>query len=40
MSTSAVKVLARESVDGAWKWVEHVFPRVSKYTYLGVDFTI
>ena len=33
VSKSAVMVF---SVDGAWKWREHV---VSKYTYLGVDFT-
>ena len=36
VSKSAVMV---ESVNGAWKWGEHVLPRVSKYTYLGVDFT-
>ena len=36
MSKSAVMVFSRESVDGAWKWGEHVLP---KYTYLGVDFT-
>ena len=39
VSNSAVMVFARESVDGAWKWGEHFLPRVSKYTYLGVDFT-
>ena len=39
VSKSAVMVFARESVDGAWKWGEHSLPRVSKYTYLGVDFT-
>jgi hypothetical protein len=39
VSKSAVMVFARESVDGAWKWGEYVLPRVSKYTYLGVDFT-
>ena len=32
-------VFARELVDGAWKLGEYVLPRVSKYTYLGVDFT-
>ena len=39
MSKSTVMVFARESVDGAWKWGELFLPRVSKYTYLGVDFT-
>ena len=39
MSKSAVMVFSRESVDGAWKWGEHVLPRVSKYTFFGVDFT-
>ena len=29
MSKSAVMVFARESVDGAWKWGEHVLPRLS-----------
>ena len=37
MSKSAVMVFAREAVDGAWKWGEHVLPRVSKYTYSGVE---
>jgi hypothetical protein len=27
VSKSAVMVFARESVDGAWKWGEHVLPR-------------
>ena len=39
VSKSAVMVFARESVDGAWKWGEHVLFRVSNYTYLSVDFT-
>ena len=39
VSKSAVMVFSREPVDGAWKWGEHVLPRVSIYTYLGVDFT-
>ena len=32
MSKSAVMVFSRESVDGAWKWGEHVFRK-----YMGVD---
>ena len=40
VSKSAVMVFARESVNGAWKWGEHFcLYGVSKYTYLGVDFT-
>ena len=39
VNKSAVMVFTRESVDGVWKWGEHVLPRVSKYTFLGVDFT-
>ena len=26
------------SVEGEWKWGEHVLPRVSNYTYLGIYF--
>ena len=36
VSKSAVMVFARESVDGPWKWGEHILPILSKYTYLGV----
>ena len=25
-------------VEGSWKWGEQDLPRVSKYTYLGIDF--
>ena len=32
VSKSAVMVFSRESVDGAWKWGEHVFRK-----YMGVD---
>ena len=39
VSKSEVMLFARESVDWAWKWKERFLPRVSKYTYLGVDFT-
>ena len=36
VSKSAVVVFARE---GSWNWGEQALPRLSKYTYLGVDFT-
>ena len=39
MSKSAVVVFARELVEGSWNWGEQALPRLSKYTYLGVDFT-
>ena len=32
-------VFARELVEGSWNWEEQALPRLSKYTYLGVDFT-
>ena len=35
MSKCAVMVFARESVDGAWKWREHVLPRVSNFFFNG-----
>ena len=36
---SAVVVFARKLVEGSWNWGEQALPRLSKYTYLGVDFT-
>ena len=36
---SAVMVFSRESVDGTWEWGEHLLPKVSQYTYFGIDFT-
>ena len=35
VSKSAVMVI---SVEGGWKWGEHTLPKVSKYSYLGIDF--
>ena len=35
VSKSAVMVF---SVEGGWKWGEHKLPKVSSYTYLGIDF--
>ena len=34
----AVMVFSRNPVEGEWKWVEHLLPRVSNYTYLGINF--
>ena len=34
---SAVMVFSRNPVEGEWKWGEHLLPRVSNYTYLGID---
>ena len=39
VSKSAVVVFARELVEGSWNWGEQALPRLSKYTYLAVDFT-
>ena len=39
VSKSAVVVFARELVEGSWNWGEQALPRLTKYTYLGVDFT-
>ena len=36
MSKSAVVVFARE---GSWNWGQQALPRLSTYTYLGVDET-
>ena len=31
-------VFSRNPVEGEWKWGKHALPRVSNYTYLGIDF--
>ena len=31
-------VFSQNSVEGGWKWGEHKLPKVSSYTYLGIDF--
>ena len=33
----SVLMVSRNPVEGEWKW-EHALPRVSNYTYLGIDF--
>ena len=38
MSKSAVMVFSKNSVEGGWKWGEHTLPKVSNYSYLGIDF--
>ena len=35
---SAVMVFSRIPVEGEWKWGKYLLPRVSNYTYLGIDF--
>ena len=35
---SAVMVIARNAVEGDWKWRENNLPKFCKYTYLGIDF--
>ena len=35
---SAVMVFSKDAVNGCWKWGEHSFPKVSSYSYLGIDF--
>ena len=36
---SAVMVLSKDAVNGCWKWGEYSHPRVSSYSYLGIDFS-
>ena len=38
MSKSAVMVFSKNSVEGGWKWGKHKLPKVSNYSYLGIDF--
>ena len=35
---SAVMVFPKNSVEGGWKWGEHTLPKVSNYSYVGIDF--
>ena len=35
---SAVMVFSKNPVEGEYKWGKHALPRVSTYTYLGIDF--
>ena len=38
VSNSAIMTFRKGSVASSWKWGEQDLPRVSKYTYLGIDF--
>ena len=38
VSKSTVMTFGKGSVEGSWKWGEQDLPRVSKCTYLGIDF--
>ena len=38
VSKSAVMVFSKSSVEGGWKCREHKLPKVSNYSYLGIDF--
>ena len=38
VSNSAIITFRKGSVESSWKWGEQDLPRVSKYTYLGIDF--
>ena len=39
MIKSAVMVFSKDAVNGCWKWGEHSLPKVSSYSYLGIDFS-
>ena len=32
-------VFSRDAVNGCWKWGEDSLPKVSSYSYLGIDFS-
>ena len=36
---SAVMVISKEAVNSCWKWGENSLPKVSSYSYLGIDFS-
>ena len=31
-------MFSKDRVEGRWKWGEHELPKVSSYSYLGIDF--
>ena len=37
---SAVMVFSRNPIEGEWKWGKHALPRVSNYTYLGINLHV
>ena len=39
MIKSAVMVFSKDAVNGCWKWGELSLPKVSSYSYLGIDFS-
>ena len=39
MIKSAVMVFSKDAVNGCWKWGEYSLPKVSSYSYLGIDFS-
>ena len=39
MIKSAVMVLSKDAVNSCWKCGEHSLPKVSSYSYLGIDFS-
>ena len=39
MIKSAVMVFSKDAVNGCWKWGENNPPKVSSYSYLGIDFS-
>ena len=38
--TSAVMVLSKGRVEGILKWGEHELPKVSSFSYLGIDLLL
>ena len=38
-SKSAIIVFSKDAVNGCWKWGKHSLPKVSSYSYLGIDFS-
>ena len=38
MIKSAVMVFSKDAVNGCWKWGKYNLPKVSSYSYLGINF--
>ena len=36
---SAVMVFSKDTVNGCWKWGKYSLPKVSSFSYLGIDFS-
>ena len=39
LSKIAVMIFSKSAINGCWKYGEHNLPKVSSYSYIGLDFS-